>query len=148
MNINLKAIVILVTIALLGIVTFLPEETRSAIVSEILKWSDMGIFSQSPIGLWFSEAGGSTINPNLFVSNIGHITAFTLLGVVLGLSRGKLIKKLWPLILIAIASSSELMQFTIAGRQPDLDDFMLNIIAGITGYVIYQQFYHSRKKYS
>ncbi|MDX1812602.1 MAG: VanZ family protein, partial [Gammaproteobacteria bacterium] len=80
----------------------------------------------------------------LLVNNFGHVFVFSFCGFVLG-HWLKRVSSIVPIIvLISLAAGSELLQHFVAGRQPDLDDLTLNIIAGVTGFALVKQFSGAR----
>ncbi|MBE9525441.1 MAG: VanZ family protein [Proteobacteria bacterium] len=132
-------------ILLVGMLTFLPEDIKSVFIAKILKWSDVLFHELTPFGAWFSQNNDNLIAPTLFINNLGHISVFFFVGYALARWFRRFSKIVNFIALIVIAGGSELLQHFVAGRQPDLDDLTLNIIAGLTGYLIFRQLNHSRQ---
>lgn len=104
----------------------------------------------------FAEISRYTLNSKLFFRNvIGNILLFFPFGYLvtdLIQSKAKKCNLFIPILISTITSTSiEIIQMFI-GRSFDIDDIILNVIGGFTGYLIYKIFHliinPFRKKYN
>ena len=148
MNRYLNFTLAIIVIGLLGFVTFLPDNMKQILVSNIIDWLGLSTSDKTSFGFWLRNLNNNSLDFRVLINNLGHIIIFGLFGYTLGRYRKIFSKRLPFLLIIVFAGSSELLQYLVAGRQTDLEDLFLNIVAGFSGYVICQQIYfHRRPKF-
>jgi len=148
MKVYFKIFFTLLIMSLVAVVTFLPVDVKTEFIENILVWFNIVVYEKTPFGIWFSELTDNSIATYLLINNLGHIIIFALFGYLLGHLDKHVPKYILFVLLIIITGGSEFLQHFVAGRQPDLDDLILNVIAGITGYSVYKQIHYSHNRHN
>lgn len=127
MNKLSEIFVIFSTLCLVVLLTFIPHEIQIFLIDSVEYILNilLNVFISS-----------SLFDTRLFVSNLGHLMVFCILGYVAGrFSRSFSVFSIFT-VLILFALGSELSQFFVSGREPSISDLVINISAVSTGLLI------------
>jgi len=116
-------------VILVAFITFIPHELQTYLINTIEQLLNalFNVFLPS----------SSLFDTRIFVSNLGHLLVFCILGFTAGRFGKRYSVFTLMTVLVIIAITSELAQFFTAGREPSMSDLVINLTAVSAGIMAY-----------